>query len=178
MIPVILVLLAAAIVIALFSFSKKEENQDGVGVVKGVLSKDAILVEFEGGRRSIVKFYGLKMACDAEMMDEKILDYLTQEVDGLRVTIRSQRVDTGDIVSAEVHTEGGEYLNATILEQGFARWNAAEAGSDARLTEAENMAFEGKVGIWNPAIQKIAKEKSEIVENASEVEETSEDKDA
>ena len=52
-----------------FALNQKNETQERIGTVKEILNKDALFVDFDDRRSSVVKFFGLKMASEREMLD-------------------------------------------------------------------------------------------------------------
>ena len=125
----IIVLVALVLVVAYILMNKKDVEQEREGFVKDILNKDALVMEFDDGKPTIVKFHGISLAADNEMLDEKIMELLQGALLGMRVMVKPKRVGAGDIVVAEVHTLGGEYVNAVLVQQGFARWSPMEAAS-------------------------------------------------
>jgi len=93
------------------------------------------------------------------MMDEKIFDFLYQQVKGQRVRVLPKRIDTGDIIMGAIYTLGEEYLNALMVKQGFARWSPSEAPDDRALAEAQEEAKAAQAGVWNPAVRSLVEEK-------------------
>tara|TARA_B110000037_G_scaffold187383_1_gene217927 strand:+ start:1146 stop:1700 length:555 start_codon:yes stop_codon:yes gene_type:complete len=159
---IVAVLVFVAIVIVFFAMNNsKSADSEREGLVREVLSKDAVLVQFDDSKTVVTRFFGVSMASESEMMDENILKFLNEQVVGHRMKIKPNRIDNGDVYIAEIHTLGGEYLNASLIEQGFARWNPSEAGGDGRLTTAQDFAKASMLGIWNPAIQKIVQDNLE-----------------
>ena len=155
----IIVLVALVLVVAYILMNKKDVEQEPEGFVKDILNKDALVMEFDDGKPTIVKFHGISLAADNEMLDEKIMELLQGALLGMRVMVKPKRVGAGDIVVAEVHTLGGEYVNAVLLQQGFARWSPMEAASDQELSEAQALAKGQQLGIWNPAVRQLVADK-------------------
>lgn len=153
-------LAALAILVAFFVLNQKIEKQVREGIVKEILNKDALFVEFDDRRSNVVKLSGLKMATEKEMLDEQIFEFLYREVRGQRVRVNPMRVDTGDILVSEIYSMADEYLNAILVRQGFARWNPLEAANDRRLSDAQETAKTHLQGVWNPAVQQLMAEYS------------------
>ncbi|MEM9159932.1 MAG: thermonuclease family protein [Verrucomicrobiota bacterium] len=155
----IVIIAAVVIMVIFFLMSKKAAARDREGVVKDVLNKDAFVVEFDDQKPTVVKFFGISAASENEMLDEKIFEFLNENILGQRVLVKSMRVDTGEVVVAEIRSLAGEYANALIVRQGFARWSPSEAPNDRELMEAQNQAKEDRLGVWNPAVRQLAEEK-------------------
>ena len=155
----ILIVVAVLILAAFLLMNKKDVEQEREGFVKDILKKDALLVEFDDGKASIVKFYGVKMASDNEMLDEKILELMQDSLLGARVIVKPKSVGAGDIVVGGVYTLGGEYVNAVLVQQGYGRWSAIEAGTDHELAEAQEVAKAQQLGVWNPAVRQLVEDK-------------------
>lgn len=154
----LLFIIVLAILAAYFVLNQKNETQERVGTVLEVLNKDALFVEFEDKRSNVVKLFGLHMATEREMLDEQIFNLLHSEVKGKRIRVKPVRVDTGEILVSEVYSMAGEYLNAILIRQGFARWNPSEAATDKRLSDAQETAQRNAHGVWNPTVQKLMSE--------------------
>lgn len=144
-----------AIFAAFFLANRQVVPVEREGIVKEVLNKDAFSVEFDDGRPTIVRLYGLAMACESEMMGDKIFDLLNKEVRGGRVRVKPRRVLAGDVIVGEIHLLTGEYLNAIMIRQGFARWSASEAAEDRELAQAQETAKSEQLGVWNPAVRQL-----------------------
>jgi len=156
--PVIAVAVIAIFVIFLL-LNKKSGEQEREGLVKEVLNKDAFVVEFDEQKPTVVKFFGISIASENEMMDEKIFDFLYQHVRGQRVRVVPKRIDVGDIIMGAIHSSGGEYINALMVKQGFARWAPSESPNDRELAEAQEEAKANQAGVWNPAVRSLIEEK-------------------
>jgi len=63
------------------------------------------------------------------------------------------------VMLAEVRTLAGEYVNAVLVRQGFARWSVKAASSDQELMEAQDLARKEQLGVWNPAIIQLVEDK-------------------
>jgi hypothetical protein len=151
-----LILIAGVAIFAAFLvLNRKVVPVEREGIVKEVLNKDAFVVEFDDARPSIVRFQGLSMASESEMLDDKIFDFLHKEVRGGRVLVKPQRISTGDVIVGKIYTMTGEYLNATMVRQGFARWSPSEAAEDRDLAEAQKEAKAEQMGVWNPAVRQL-----------------------
>lgn len=135
--------------------NKKAVPVERQGVVKEVLDKDAFVVQFDDARPTIVRFYGISMASESEMLDDKIFEFLNDEIRGGRVLIKPRRVSTGDVIIGEIHSVLGEYFNATMVRRGFARWTPSEAPDDRELAEAQKTAKLEQLGVWNPAVRQL-----------------------
>lgn len=98
-----------------FALNQKNETQEGIGTVKEILNKDALFVDFDDRRSSVVKFFGLKMASKREMLDEQIFDLLYNEVKGKRIRVKPVRVDSGEILVSEIYLMADEYLNEILI---------------------------------------------------------------
>lgn len=155
----ILFVVAIVILAMYFVLNKKSEDQDQEGVVKDVLKKDALAIDFGGGRAVVVKLFGITPATEAEMLDDKIFAFLEESLRGKRVTVKPVNVSSSELMSGEVRTLGGEYVNAILVRHGFARWQVSEASADGALGEAQQMAQTEKVGVWNPAIIQLLEDK-------------------
>ena len=155
----IIIVAAIALLVILLLLNKKSVDQEREGFVKEILNKDAFVVEFGDQKPSVVKFFGISMAAENEMMDDKIFDFLNQRMVGQRVRVSPKRIDTGDIIMASIHTTGNEYVNALMVKQGFARWSPIEAPNDRELAEAHEHAKASQVGLWNPAVRSLIEEK-------------------
>lgn len=155
------ILFAVGIVILAMYFllNKKSEDKDREGVVKDILKKDVLAVDFGGGRPVVVKLFGITPATEAEMLDEKILAFLDESLRGHRVSVRPVSVSSAELMTAEVRTLGGEYVNAALVRHGFARWQVSEASADGELGAAQQLAQSERVGVWNPAIIQLLAEK-------------------
>ncbi len=164
---------ALAILAAYFVLNQKNETQERTGTVKEVLNKDALFVDFDDRRSNVVKLFGLKMACEKEMLDDQIFELLYNEVKGKRIRVKPVRVDTGEILVSEIYSMADEYLNEILVRQGFARWNPSEAANDRRLSEAQEMAKSNEQGVWNPTVKKLASESNS--DSGSEEESNRED---
>ena len=156
---IIIIVAVVAIFVIFLLMNKKSTVQDREGIVKDVLNKDALLVEFVGQKPTIVKLNGLTPASESEMMDQQIFDFLGESVRGQKVLVKPIRVDVGNILVGGVYTLAGEYINAVMVQQGFARWAPSEAPNDRELMEAQRNAEEQKLGIWNPAVRQLVEEK-------------------
>ena len=148
-----------------FALNQKNETQERVGTVKEILNKDALFVDFDDRRSSVVKLFGLKMASEREMLDEQIFDLLYNEVKGKRIRVKPVRVDSGEILVSEIYLMADEYLNEILIRQGFARWNPPEAANDRRLSEAQEMAKMHDQGVWNPTDKQLAAKESREAES-------------
>ncbi|MBD5780145.1 thermonuclease family protein [Pelagicoccus sp. NFK12] len=155
----ILVVVAIVILAMYFLLNKKSDEKDREGVVKDILQKDALAIDFGGGRPVVVKLFGISPATEAEMLDEKIFAFLEESLRGKRVSVKPVSVASAELMSAEVRTLGGEYVNAAMVRHGFARWQVSEASADGALGEAQQLAQAQKLGIWNPAIIQLLEDK-------------------
>lgn len=151
----IILIAGVAIFAAFLVLNRKVVPVEREGIVKEVLDKDAFVVEFDDARPSIVRFHGLSMASESEMLDDKIFDFLDKEVRGGRVLVKPQRISSGDVILGKIYTMTGEYLNATMVRQGFARWSPSEAAEDRDLAEAQKEAKAEQMGVWNPAVRQL-----------------------
>ena len=134
-----LILIAGVALFAIIQIiNRKTIPVERVGIVKEVLNKDAFVVEFDDARPSIVRFFGISMASESEMLDDKIFDFLHKEVRGGRVLVKPKRISTGEVIVGELHTITGEYINAMMVRQGFARWSPSEAAEDRELEESSS----------------------------------------
>ena len=151
-----LILIAGVAIFAAFLLlNRKAIPVEREGIVKEVLNKDAFVVEFDDARPSIVRFHGLSMASESEMLDDKIFDFLHKEVRGGRVLVKPKRISTGEVIVGQLYAMNGEYLNATMVRQGFARWSPSEAAEDRELAEAQKTAKLEQLGVWNPAVRQL-----------------------
>ena len=155
----IIIIGAVAIIVIFFLINKKNVVQEREGVVKEILNKDALVVEFDGQKPTVVKLYGITPASENEMLDDSIFEFLYENVRGQRVRVKPIRVDTGEVMVSSVHTIANEYVNATLVRQGFARWSPSEAPEDRDIMEAQSRAKEELVGVWNPAVRQLMEEK-------------------
>ncbi len=155
----ILVVVAVAILAMYFFLNKKAEVKDREGVVRDILKKDALSIDFGNGRPVVVKLFGISPATEAEMLDEKIFAFLEESLRGHRVSVRPVVVASSDVMTAEVRTLAGEYVNAVLVRQGFARWQVSEASADSALAEAQQMAQAQQIGVWNPAIIQLLEDR-------------------
>ena len=154
LIPIILVI-GIALLAAYIVVNQKDGKQEREGVVREVLNKGALFIEFDDKRTSVVKLFGVSMASEREMLDEQIFDFLYAQVRGRRVRVKPVRVETGDVLVAEVYSLAGEYLNAILVRQGFGRWCPSQAANDKRIADAQQVARLNKQGVWNPAVQQL-----------------------
>ncbi len=155
----IIVAVGLVILVMYLLLNKKTVEQEREGFVRDILKKDAIVVEFNDGKPTVVKLYGIAPAAESEMLDEKIFAFYDQHLRGRRVLVKARSVGTGDVFTAELHTLGGEYVNAVLVRQGFARWLPSEAAADRFLADAQELARSEQLGIWNPAIRQLVEEK-------------------
>ncbi|MBK1875650.1 thermonuclease family protein [Pelagicoccus mobilis] len=162
----ILVVVAAVILVMYFLMNKKSDDQEREGLVKDILQKDALAIDFGDGRRVVVRLSGLTPATEGEMLDEKIFQFLEETLRGQRVSVKPIVVDSPELMRAEVRTLGGEYVNAVMVRHGFARWNATEAAGDAELGEAQQMAQAEHLGVWNPAIIQLLEDRRKSAEGS------------
>ncbi len=149
---------ALALLVAFFVMNQKNEQQEREGVVKEILNKDALFVEFDDKRANVVRLNGVNMASEKEMLDEQIFEFLHTEIRGKRVRVNPVRVDTGDVLVSEVYSLADEYLNAILVRQGFGRWSPSEAANDKRIADAQETAQLYQQGVWNPAVQQLMAE--------------------
>lgn len=151
-----LILFAGVAIFVIFHILNKEAAPvEREGVVKEVLNKDALVVKFDDSRPTIVRFYGISMASESEMLDDQIFEFLNNEMRGGRVLVKPKRVSTGDILIGKLYSMTGEYLNAFMVRQGFARWSPVEAADDRELAEAQKAAKLEQKGVWNPAVRQL-----------------------
>lgn len=155
----IIVIVAVAILGMYFLLNKKSEEKDKEGIVRDILKKDALVMDFGDGRRVVVKFFGISIASDGEMLDDKILSLLDDTIRGHRVNVKPVVVESPEIMSAEIRTLSGEYVNAMLVRQGFARWVASEASADSDLADAQMKAQAEQLGVWNPAIIQLLQDR-------------------
>ncbi len=159
MLPVILIVAAIAIVAIFFLLNNKGTSQEREGIVKEVLNKSAFVVEFDDQKPTVVKLHGVSPASENEMLDEKIFEYLYESVRGKQVKVKPVRVETGDVIIGGVYSLAGEYVNAILVKQGFARWLPSEAPDDQELAQAQAEAKSQQMGVWNPAVRQLMEEK-------------------
>lgn len=166
----LLIVVGFVILVMYFLLNKKSTEQDREGVVKDVLSKDALSVDFGEGRATVVKFFGITLASESEMLDEKIFGFFEDNLRGRRVKARARLGDAQNLIAAEVYTMGGEYVNAVLVRHGLARWSPSEAANDSALAEAQELAKSEKLGVWNPAVRQLVEErlKHESTESLSD----------
>lgn len=164
LVPIIIVV-ALIILVVYFLMNKKSEETDREGVVRGILKKDALSIDFGEGRPVVVKLFGITPASEAEMLDDKIFGFLEESLRGKQVVVRPVIVESAEVMSAEVRTQAGEYVNAALVRHGFARWLVSAAGSDQEIADAQSMAQAEQVGIWNPAIIQLVEDKKKNVES-------------
>lgn len=151
-----LILVACMACLAIFLIlNKKVVAVEREGVVKEVLNKDAFVVQFDDARSTIVRFFGISMASESEMLDDKIFEFLNDEIRGGRVLIKPKQVSTGDVIIGEIHSLLGEYFNATMVRRGLARWAPSEAPDDRDLAEAQKTAKLEQLGVWNPTVRQL-----------------------
>lgn len=162
----IIVVVAVIILVMYFLLNKKSEVQDREGVVNDILKKDAFAVDFGEGRTVVVKLFGISPASEAEMLDDKIFSFLGETLQGQRVSVKPVVVESPDVMTAEIRTLAGEYVNAILVRHGFARWQASEASGDIEIAEAQQMAQAEQVGVWNPAIIQLLEDRRKSSESA------------
>lgn len=155
----IIVVVALVILGMYFLLNKKPDEKDREGVVKDILKKDALAVDFGDGRTMVVKLFGISPATEAEMLDEKIFTFLEETLRGSRVSVKPVQVGSSEIMTAEVRTLSGEYVNAVLVRRGFARWQVSEASGDGAIGEAQQMAQAEQIGVWNPAIIQLLEDR-------------------
>lgn len=155
----ILIVVAVVILAMYFLLNKKSEEQDREGHVKDILSKDALSVEFDDGRTSVVKLWGIALASETEMLDDKIYGFYDENLRGQRVKVRVRQGDTLDLVNAQVYAGADEYVNAILVRQGFARWAVSEAPGDSELADSQEKAKAEMLGVWNPAVRQLVEDK-------------------
>jgi hypothetical protein len=152
-----LMLIACLACLAIFLIlNKKSVPVERQGVVKEVLNKDAFVVQFDDARPTIVRFHGISVASESEMLDDKIFEFLNDEVRGGRVLVKPKRVSIGDVIIGEIHSLTGEYFNETLVRRGYARWTPSEAADDRELAEAQKAAKLEQLGVWNPAVRQLS----------------------
>lgn len=155
----IIIVVGLVILLMYFLLNKKAADQEREGYVKDILKKDALVVEFEDGRPTVVKLFGITAAAEQEMLDDKIFAFYDQHIRGSRVLVKPHAIGSGDIMVAELRTAGGEYINAVLVRHGFARWLPSEAANDMALAEAQEKAKAEQLGIWNPAVRQLVEER-------------------
>lgn len=160
----ILVVVAAVILVMYFLMTKKSESEDREGIVRDILKKDALSIDFGDGRPVVVKLFGVSPAVEGEMLDDKIFGFLDETLRGQRVHVKPVVVGSADVMSAEIRTMAGEYVNAVMVRQGFARWLVSEASGDGELGDAQQKAKMEQLGIWNPAIIQLLEDRRKGVE--------------
>jgi len=74
----ILLVVAAVFFVMYVLMNKKAEEPTREGVVKDILKKDAISVDFGDGPPVVVNLNGILPASEAEMLDEKIFGFLEE----------------------------------------------------------------------------------------------------
>ena len=165
----ILVVVALVILVMYFLLNKKSEDEEKDGLVKDVLSKDALSVDFGDGRPVVVKFHGITLASDAEMLDEKIFSFFDENIRGQRLKVKPKLVQSSELMTGELYSLAGEYVNAVLVRHGFARWSVSEAANDSDLAEAQQKAKSEMLGVWNPAVRQLVEErmKNESAEGMS-----------
>lgn len=155
-----LIIFAAIVIVIIFVLMNKNKgDEEREGIVKEVLKKDAFVVEFDDQKPTVVKFHGISPASENEMLDDKIFEYLYENVRGQRVKVKPQKVETGGVLIASIYTLMDEYINAWMVRQGFARWVPSEAAADRFLAEAQEQAKAEQLGVWNPAVRQLMDEK-------------------
>ena len=159
MLPVIIIVAAVAIIAIFFLLNNKGASQEKEGFVKEVLNKTAFVVEFEDQKPTVVKLHGITPASENEMLDDKIFEYLYENVRGKRVKVKPVRVETGDVIVGGIYLLSGEYVNAIMAQQGFARWSPSEAANDQEIAQAQEKAKSQQAGVWNPAVRQLMEEK-------------------
>ena len=159
MLPVIIIVAAVAIIAIFFLLNNKGASQEKEGFVKEVLNKTAFVVEFEDQKPTVVKLHGITPASENEMLDDKIFEYLYENVRGKRVKVKPIRVETGDVIVGGIYLLSGEYVNAIMAQQGFARWSPSEAADDQAIAQAQEKAKSQQAGVWNPAVRQLMEEK-------------------
>ncbi len=164
----ILVVVAVIILAVFFLLNNKSDTKDREGIVRDILKKDALSIDFGQGRPVVVKLFGITPATEAEMLDDNIFTFLDETLRGHKVTVRPVSVLSPDVMTAEVRTLGGEYVNAILVRHGFARWQVSEASSDGELGEAQQKAQAEHLGIWNPAIIQLLEERRNSAEASSD----------
>lgn len=160
----IIIVAAVVLVFAMILMGKKSDAKNSEGLVNNILSKDALSVDFGDGKNTVVKFFGISVAHESEMQDEKINELLQGSLLGARLNFRAKGVANGDVIIAEVYTKADEYVNAILVRQGLARWIPSEAANDSELMKAQQDAKSKQAGVWNIAIQELMKEKSRQAE--------------
>ncbi|MCH6255501.1 thermonuclease family protein [Puniceicoccaceae bacterium K14] len=158
---VFILLFVGALAFAFIFLNKKSETHDREGVVNSILSKDALSVDFGNGKNAVVKFFGISVAHESEMQDEKIDEFLQGSILGSRFKFKPQEVANGDVILAEVYTLADEYVNAIFVRQGLARWVPSQASNDSELLKAQEEAKSKQAGVWNLAIQELMKGKDQ-----------------
>jgi len=155
----ILVMIAGAIFVGFLLVNRNTQSREREGRIKSILDKAAFSIEFNDQPTMVVKLFGLTPASDNEMLDEKIHEFLDAHLQGQRVRIRPQKVVSGDMMVASLYTLAGEYINAVMVKQGFARWSPSEAANDRELMEAQEHAKSNQLGVWNPAVRQLMEER-------------------
>lgn len=155
----IIALVGVLLLAAYLVITRKEVVPEREGIVKDILSKDALSVDFMDGRPTVVRLFGITPATDNEMLDDKIFAFFEESLRELPVRVKTQRVSAGEVVVGEVRTRAGEYVNALLVRQGFARWAPSEAAADAALMEAQELAKKEQMGVWNPAVRQLAEQR-------------------
>ena len=150
-IPVV-VIIFFVILAMYFLLNKNSDEQNKEGIVKDILQKDAFAIDFGEGRPVVVKLFGITPAGEGEMLDDKIFGFLRDSLLGHRVSVKPMSVVSAELMTAEVRTLAGEYLNAVLVRQGFARWQVGTASNDIEIADAQKTAQANQVGVWNPAI--------------------------
>ncbi len=165
MVP-ILFLVVAVIVVVYFLLNRKTEEELKEGIVKDILRKDALSIDFGEGQPVVVKLQGIIPAVDGEMLDEKIFAFLEQSLRGQKVMVKPVVVESGSVMSAEVRTPANEYVNSALVRQGFARWQVSEASGDTEIAEAQALAQKEQLGVWNPAIMQLLEDRRKAGDNS------------
>ncbi len=166
----ILVVVALVIFVMYLLLSKNAAQPVREGIVKDVLKKDALAVDFGDGKSVVVKLFGIVPASDGEMLDEKIFAFLEENVRGQRVKIVVRESGTSDLLVGELYSMADEYVNAALVRHGFARWSPSEAGEDTALAKAQELATSEQLGVWNPAIRQLVADRisSNVDENLTD----------
>lgn len=155
----ILVVVAVVIFAIYLLLNKNSEERDREGLVRDVLNKNAFAIDFGEGKPVVVKLFGVTPASEGEMLDEKIYAFYDESLRGQRVRVKPRIVGSSEVMTAELYTLSGEYVNAVLVRHGFARWLPKEAPDDSVLAEAQRMAKAEQLGVWNPAIIQLIEDR-------------------
>jgi endonuclease YncB( thermonuclease family)/dipeptidyl aminopeptidase/acylaminoacyl peptidase len=117
------------------------------GICVKVIDGDTVEVLSEGSRVKM-QFYGVSTPKGDAPFSTQARHFTTNTALGRKVTVYPKSVDAAGMITGWFFVDG-KSMSTQMIQQGFARWNRAQAPKEVKLEQLEKEAKAKHLGLWS-----------------------------